>query len=315
MTALVLALMFIGVPRAASLPEGGSGIAARYAADAGIASDPAVLFADDFESYSNTSALWGRWSNVFQVANTRIATEPGNYFSGGKAVEFTIPITTSEVSNSLWKTVSPEQDVLFLRFYSRYDAGFNVLGSSHNGGNISAHYCCPGVRADGFNKFLASYEASRFDPTIGNPGSLNVYVYHPEQRDNYGDHFLPTGAVMPNTSLPFNFGPDFVSRPEIVPVLGRWYCYELMVKANTPGLRDGRIAMWLDGALVADFQNLRLRDTTALKIDRFAIDLHAGSNTQSVARKWYDNVVAATSYIGPMNGGMPPSAPRNVRVP
>jgi hypothetical protein len=81
-----------------------------------------------------------------------------------------------------------------------------------------------------------------------------------------------------------------------------------MVKANTPGLRDGRIAMWLDGALVADFQNLRLRDTTALKIDRFAIDLHAGSNRQSVARKWYDNV-AATSYIGPMNGGMPLSRP------
>src|SRR5262249_52807776 len=157
---------------------------------------------------------------------------------------------------------------------------------------------------------LASYEASRFDAAIANPGSLNAYVYHPEQRDNFGDHFLPTGAVMPNTSLPFNFGPDFIPRPEVVPVRGRWYCYELMVKANTPGSRDGRIAMWLDGALIADFQNLRLRDTNALKIDRFTIDLHAGSNTQSVARKWYDNVVAATSYIGPMNGtvtGQPPT--------
>ena len=52
-----------------------------------------------------------------------------------------------------------------------------------------------------------------------------------------------------------------------------------MVKANTVGKRDGRIACWLDGELVADFPNLRLRDVDTLKIDRFAISLHIGSNT------------------------------------
>ncbi len=314
---IALALLFVSVPKAASLPEGNTGIAARYPNDANIASDPAVVFADDFESYSSTSGLTSRWTNIFQVANLRIATEAGNYFSGAKAIEMTVPQVSTEVANALQKTISPERDVLFLRYYGKWNKGYNVIGSSHNGGIISSHYCCSGVPADGFNKFLVSYEAWRDDASQPNPGKLDVYVYRPEQRDRFGDLFFPTGTVFPNSSLPFNFGPEFVARPDVIPTLGQWYCYELMVKANTPGLRDGRIDFWVDGRLAADFQNLRLRDTTALGIDHIEINLQVGSNTQSVARKWYDNVVAATSYIGPMTGGsvgQPPIAPRNLRI-
>lgn len=68
----------------------------------------------------------------------------------------------------------------------------------------------------------------------------------------------------------------------------------------------------LDGQLVADFPNLRLRDTTALQIDRFTIDLHVHGNNLAVSRKWYDNVVAATSYIGPMVSPLTPS--RGLRI-
>src|SRR4051794_11233422 len=131
----------------------------------------------------------------------------------------------------------------------------------------------------------------------------------------WADHFFPTERVVPFDATPGNFGSDFVPRPDRVPELGRWYSYELMVKANTPGQRDGRIAMWVDGELIADFPNLRLRDTPALKIDQFTIDLHVRSNTLGVAKKWYDNVVAATSYIGPVAGPRPPTlpAPTNLR--
>ena len=66
-----------------------------------------------------------------------------------------------------------------------------------------------------------------------------------------------------------------------------------MLAANTPGQRDGRIAIWLDGVLVADFPGLRLRDVASLKIDRFGLSFHIGSNPNGQARKWYDNVVAA----------------------
>ena len=137
------------------------------------------------------------------------------------------------------------------------------------------------------------------DDTQPNPGHLNFYVYHPEQRDVWGDHFFPTGIVAPFTQTPGDFGPQFVSRPNIAPTLGEWHCYEFMVKANTAGLRDGRIAAWLDGNLVADFPNLRLRDVNTLKMNQFIlactviiVPMHT--------HKWVDNVVVATSYIGPL---------------
>ena len=298
--ALALVFTVILVESVERLPEG-AGLAAAYPGDAGIADDPSVIFSDDFESYGDASELAANWTSVFRMANTRIATAADEVFHGARALEFTVPATTTEVSNSVSKNIHPERDVLFLRYYAQYSEGFDVLGSSHNGGVISAQYCCPGQRSDGFNKFLVSYEASRFAAAEANPGELNAYVYHPDMRDVYGDHFYPSGRITPYSSTPpFSFGPEFVARPDATPVLGRWHAYELMVKANTPGSRDGRIALWLDGALIADFPNLRLRDTAELRIDCLALNMHVNATTRAAVRRWYDNVVAATSYVGPM---------------
>lgn len=281
------------------------GIAARYPGDIGIASDPAVIFADDFESYGQPGDLTRKWDNFYQPAGTRLTTEPANVFAGRQALEFTSPAQQAELSHAVDKRVSPELEVIHLRYYAKFSAPYDVVGSSHNGSSISAHYfdgnrATPGVRADGMNKFLVNLENWRGDAATPSPGRLNVYVYHPGQRDRYGDHFFPSGQVLPNSSQTFDFGPEFVARPDLNTELDRWYCYEVMVQANTPGQRDGRIMFWLDGVLAADFRNLRLRDVPELKIDRFQLCFHIGSNPKGETKKWYDNVVAARSYIGPV---------------
>src|SRR5262249_4394440 len=157
--------------------------------DQGIESDPDVIFVEDFESYTNASELWNRWDNTFQQSLTRIATEAGTFYAGKQGVEFTLPASTDEIANALIKNLSPELDAMYLRWYSRFDPNFDVVGSSHNGGGMSSHYDGPGIPADGTNKFLVEYEAGRFDSATPTPGISNVYVYHPEQRDVYGDHF------------------------------------------------------------------------------------------------------------------------------
>jgi len=68
-----------------------------------------------------------------------------------------------------------------------------------------------------------------------------------------------------------------------------WVCTEIMVQLNTPGVRDGRVAVWQDGSLIADWSTQQ--------------------NDQ-----WYDNLVLATSYIGPISTGAPPKPPTNVRI-
>jgi len=294
-----------GSTASGALPEGNTGIAAKYPGDVGIAGDSAVIFADDFESYTQAADIIKRWDNMYQNQYVSIATAAANVYAGKQALEFTLPQETAELSDAVEKIVSPELDVLFLRYYSKFQPPYDVVGSSHNGSSISAHYevgytSTPGVPANGTNKFLANLENWRGDATTVSPGDLNIYVYHPLQRSQWGDHFFPTGLVMPNTSIPFDFGPDFVSRPDFIPALDQWYGYELMVKANTPGQTDGRIAAWVDGKLVMDFPNLRLRDVASLTIDHFAICFHIGSNPNGESKKWYDNVVAAKSYIGPL---------------
>ncbi len=55
-----------------------------------------------------------------------------------------------------------------------------------------------------------------------------------------------------------------------------------------------------EAQIIADFPDLRLRDVDTLKIDHFSVGLHAASNPGNPTSKWYDNLVAATEYIGPM---------------
>jgi hypothetical protein len=286
------------------MPEG-NGIASDYPGDVGIEAHPDVIFADGFETYDVASDLYQRWDAVYQENQIRIATETNLVYTGSKALEFSVPQQNNELSNATDKILSDERDQLFLRYCSRFEAPYDVVGSSHNGAMISAHYfingqATPGIPADGTNKFLVNLENWRGEESKPSPGDLNLYVYHPEQRSQWGDHFFPTGIVLPFSSEPFDFGPSFISRPDIIPELDHWYCYEYMVQANTPGQRDGRIVVWMDGELVADFGNLRFRDIASLKIDRFGLSFHIGSNPNGLTKKWYDNVVAATSYIGPV---------------
>ena len=98
------------------------------------------------------------------ATNIRIATEPGNFVGGSKGLEFTVPRQSAEGNATVIKQLNPEQDALFLRYYAKFDEGYNVLGSSHNGASISSRYSTPGERADGYNKFLVNYEAERFEP-------------------------------------------------------------------------------------------------------------------------------------------------------
>lgn len=290
------------------LPEGDAGIAAKYPGDAGIERDPAVLLHDGFEECAKPADLHKKWNVVAHEANMRIAEEPANVHHGKRAVEFANPVQREGLSIELRQAIKNEQDVVFLRFYAKFEEGYDhPRGSSHNGGMISSHYypngrATPGFPADGRDKFLVNFETER--GASPSPGALNIYVYHPEQGGSFGDHIYPTGKVVASIKRspapePISFGPHFVPRPDFIPELDRWHCYEYMVKANTPGQRDGRVALWVDGKLIADFPNFRLRDVESLKIDFFGIGLYLRPNFRE-NKKLFDDVVAATSYIGPI---------------
>ncbi len=188
------------------------------------------------------------------------------------------PQIDGEISNAVVKNLSPKEEVVFIRYYTRFDAGHYSVQSNHNGAGVEASYCCPGVPADGTNKFYVGLENSRLSLSEVSPGPTHLYIYHPEQRSQWGDHWYPDGTVAPNTSIPGDFGPAFVAQPNLTVPLGTWHTVELMV-VNTPGQADGRIAFWVDGVLKADYPSVRLQDVVTLGIDRVSQSFRINGTT------------------------------------
>src|SRR6185369_11404171 len=127
-----------GTGGASGLPQGNSGIAARHPGDVGIGSDPDVIFADDFEGYTRDADLNNRWDAVYQNQYVSITTDAANVYRGAKALQLSLPQQTAELSDAVDKVLSEEQDILFLRYYSKFQPPYDVVGSSHNGSSISA---------------------------------------------------------------------------------------------------------------------------------------------------------------------------------
>ena len=108
-----------------------------------------------------------------------MATETANVFGGSQSLELTVPEQDEELSNATDKVLTEELDLLFLRYYSKFQAPYDVVGSSHNGSMISAHYfidgnATPGIRANGTNKFLVNYENWRGETATPSPGEWRM---------------------------------------------------------------------------------------------------------------------------------------------
>src|SRR5512132_3480718 len=91
------------------------GIASRYPNDVGIENDPDVLLYDGFETYTSPDQLFTKWDRALRQENLRIATEPGDFFAGHKALEMKMPVTSTEIGNAVAKFLAPEQPVLYVR--------------------------------------------------------------------------------------------------------------------------------------------------------------------------------------------------------
>jgi hypothetical protein len=275
----------------AQLPEQ-RGLAARYPGDKGLAADPAVVLADDFES---STRPWDR-----AMGGAKILDEPPHAHVGQRALELT---TSGPGGGGVIKYLSPGFDRLFLRYYIKYDEAFP--GAHHVGGVMSARAtgvpdANPGVIPNGTNQFDVLLDHWSFDPKFPPPGQLVAYVYHMDQQHEWGEQFYPSGRTSPGVNAARGiFGRSFVPRTDFIPARGRWYCFELMTQANTPGQRDGRLAFWVDGRLAADFPNLRFRTADALKLNRVGVTIYESRNN-GLHRVWIDDVVVATTYIGPM---------------
>jgi hypothetical protein len=233
-------------PAALASPLPQDGIAARYPGDAGIARDPAVLLADDFES-------WDTGGTEPPARSWRIRDRPGSKVS-------LVPgqVRTADVSGpghhvlelAYWKPGegptsgglelllgnynSPNEGLgeghheLYIRYYIKLDDAYRNVGKTH-GSNLGGrdpnrsggwwvgksgildvghvHYFYSGLQL-----YPIGISRKKMDPDR-REWQFGFYSYHLDKRTAFGDDILPQDPV--------------IIRP------GEWHCLERRLKLNS----------------------------------------------------------------------------------
>jgi len=286
---LVAIIVAVTGPRASGaaggdLPEG-TGLAGKYPGDLGLGSDPNVILFYDYEAPKSWRKGWQ--GNMKFYAHT---TDKANVFSGSGALEATLKKGKTG-NGGQYKLKKPEL-VLFQRVYLKYPEGFDI-------GKGAKFHGLAGVGAgkpDWWPQGSAGKRPTGADKIYGimclgkRPGS---YYYHPHQRGGYGD-----GG---------RYGPAFE--------IGRWHCFEMMLKVNTVGKKDGAIAFWLDGKLEKHVPGLEWRNTDELALNLVLDHTYFNNGPPKDESLFLDNRVVARSYIGPMVAARPKVQKRPEKKP
>lgn len=255
------------------------GLANEYPYDIGIENHSAVIYASGFETQD--------WS-IRDFSHPEILDYGGHFikdFSLSYLDNGVLEYQNLQGSHkpSTYNIVVPENDQIFLRWYRKYEPGFDFACQvKTNGVYASAPDASGGgVKPTGYDKFSLKLQIW---PVNGGGGKPLIYTYHPEQPGGYGE------------SLKQNIGAPAIIQP------GNWYSFEIMLKANTPGQHNGEIKLWINGELKAHYTGMRFRDTDDLKINQLNITAYVGGlcTAPKNQKVWDDNLVLATEYIGPM---------------
>jgi hypothetical protein len=319
--ATVLASLICVLP---STFASGQGIAAKYVGDVGIGNDPDVILAEMFED--SVAAIASRWTQTDNTAGMSLATDRPAASGGTRSL-----LMTSEDGRNtggyLYKNLGAGYDQVFLRYYVKYSSSGTYHHSSGWLGGFNPPTNWPqggaGEKPTGSDRFSIGPE-----PT--NAGrQFDLYTYWMDMRVS------PDGVNY--------WGNTLVQDRNLRAKSDQWMCVEVMVKMNNPpSERNGELALWIDGNAIvhlregsplgnwvfnmftpgptgAPFEGFRWRATDLLKINWLWLKHYATDDPPGfVGRMWWDHVVLAKKYIGPINTSpadvSPPSPPTEPRI-
>jgi hypothetical protein len=167
----------------------------------------------------------------------------------------------------------PQQDQVYLRWYQRWSAGFLWEPSSTSLMGLRPYSGYP-----------------HFYPFVTGPdGQFAI------QAQVLADRNWATENFFQNRGHPVAFEPE------------RWYCVEVAVLLNTPGVADGALAAWIDGEQKLVYTGRRFRGASpddpspsTAGITSFVITGSYGGQSTVPNRQysWQDDHVASTQRIG-----------------
>lgn len=291
------------------------GISQDYPGDAGIGDDPSVIFVEDFEenSLEDMYANWDEAKNQYNISFSD-HIPPGSAGSQSFLVTHT---GQQDTGSHLYRRMLPGYDQLYIRFYVKFDPDCGPIHHFFHAGGYNPPTPWPqggaGVKPVGNERFTTGVEP------FGNydPWRWDFYSYWMEMRGSPDEHF---------------WGNDFINDPDLAAEKGIWVCHELMMKMNDPVTSfNGEMALWIDGELwfrdgqcvsylgeefpnggwIWDswhpdpagepFEGFHWRMDEELNLNFLWLLVYITQAEEGhVSRIWYDQVVVATEYIGPI---------------
>jgi hypothetical protein len=292
-------------------------IAAKYPNDLGIAGDPDVIFVDDFESWKNggTEPDAGRWS-VRRNKTSRSVVVPGRIVvdssrgpgegvleiacwtegSGSQVGGLSLKLGNYSHAN---EGLGDGYDELYIRYYIKFGEDYRA------------------VRNHGAN--LGGRDVKRNDAAwVGMAGIRDVstrgYFYSGVQpRGKAGSSELEIGFYGYHLDKKGPWGENYAVQKRIPIKVGTWYCVERRMKLNSvdpgkpdPANAEGIEELWIDGRLTIRKTNVRFRRVPHLRITFFSFETYYHGLPDQYGRNhpikvYFDNVVIAKKYIGPMS--------------
>lgn len=267
-----------------------------------------IIFSEDFE-ISNKQELLKKWVEASNLAGMNLSTEKPPSSTGSKSLMITY---NPERNNGghLYKTFDKDYNQLFVRFYCKFSGNHSPVNQF--------------VKLGGYNP-LTQFSQKDFNQL---PNGDDRFSAGPIVRSDFGFWDLNVNwmnmKINPDTIvLPNHFNPN----PPSSANTNKWYCVEFMIKLNEPvSSSNGELALWIDGRKIihlgqgfpngywenenffpstdnSSFEGFQWRKDDNLKINYLWI-LYYLTNGTSGKRDtvWFDDIVVATNYIGPIGG-------------
>lgn len=226
---------------------GGDTLSERYPGDAGIAADPAVLFFDDFEGG------WGKWDEP--TADTEyLHWEDGPLAHAGQHY-LRSTVTTAHLEANQYISASPRFEFaerverLFWRLHVRFPV---VAPNPHHWIRVAAGdetYASSGLA----NTVPPGDGGFWFDLDANLDDLFNFYVYWHEMRSGRCNDGSTTPGCDGDQGSDYHYGNSFSPLDQQGFARDEWFCLELEAKVNAIGQTDGRLALWVNDALVGEY--------------------------------------------------------------
>jgi hypothetical protein len=248
------------------------------------ATAPPPIFACDFES----DTWWREWGLRQKDPRTdAVAADPVRQFSPHRGRALRIRVDQgghygASLEFRFRQRTGSEPEEIFFRYYLRLGDDWNPErgGKLPGIGGTYGRAGWGGRKVNGRDGWSAR---GLFNGRRGGLTPIGFYCYHADMRTQYGDNWA--------------WNRDGFAGLEN----NRWYCIEQQARLNTPGRNDGILRGWVDGRLVFEKTDVRMRDVDSLKIETVWLNLyHGGTWTATADHHLYiDDVVISSQPIGP----------------